>query len=193
MAITKMGGVLRYIKKYGAESLCLIKAKRLNLFIDMPDWIDYLKLECFNFSCGSRIHGNIISILAGIPAAVCALDSRTREMAEFFDIPIITSRDLRNQDLLEIYNHISYDKFNATFSKKYEAYAQFLKSHGIVKDINPNGMLIGSRIKKDRSRQDEIVSQKRDNFDQWGLNFLSHFPSVCYALDEIRERLVSLR
>ena len=159
----------------------------------MPDWIDYLKLECFNFSCGSRIHGNIISILAGIPAAVCALDSRTREMAEFFDIPIITSRDLRNQDLLEIYNHISYDKFNATFSKKYEAYAQFLKSHGIVKDINPNGMLIGSRIKKDRSRQDEIVSQKRDNFDQWGLNFLSHFPSVCYALDEIRERLVSLR
>lgn len=189
----KSGGVLKYIKKYGAESLNLIKTGRMNLFIDMPDWIDYLKLGGFNFSCGSRIHGNIISILAGVPAAVCALDSRTREMAEFFDIPIIKKTDMCNKDLFKIYEEISYEKFNETFSDKYEVYRQFLISHGIVKDINPNGVLLESRVKNDTSRQAVIEQQKKDSFDLWALNYLAECPSVCTLIDGSRRSLIKLR
>ena len=129
------------VKKYGYTCAKLIRENRLNLLIDMQDWMDYLLKNDFSFSCGSRIHGSIMPILSGTPAAICTLDARTREMAEFFDIPIISKDDLQNSDLYDIYESIDYSKFNASFAKKYEYYEQFLIEHGIVKSANKIPML----------------------------------------------------
>ena len=136
-----MGDDKSFIKKYGYLVAKLLRENRLNLFIDLQDWADYLKYKEFNFSCGSRIHGNIMSILMGIPAAVCPIDTRTREMAEFFDIPTVSERDLKKKDLYEIYLNTTYDLFNRSFADKYDAYERFLIERGIVKKANTNSLL----------------------------------------------------
>lgn len=118
--------VKEYIRTFGIKSAELINDNRLNLFIDMQDWMDYLVANSFNFSCGSRIHGNIMPILSGIPAAICPPDSRVQEMAEFYDIPMISEEDLKKKDLYDIYLDTSYKKFNQTFAQKYDGYEKFL-------------------------------------------------------------------
>jgi hypothetical protein len=58
---------------------------RVRLFLDPITWIS--TLGEYDFSFGTRIHGNITSLLGGTPSVVLCHDSRTRELSEYFDIP----------------------------------------------------------------------------------------------------------
>lgn len=131
----------QFVDKFGLLSADLILSNRLKLIIDMQDWKDYIINSGFNFSYGSRIHGNIMPILSGVPSNVCALDSRTREMAEFFNIPITGRKDVDNKSLYDIYMESDYDKFNKEFAGKFDYYEKFLIERGIVKSINSDCLL----------------------------------------------------
>lgn len=93
--------VKKMVKEFGLPAVELLVQNRINLFIDMAEWSRYIRKEEFDLSFGSRIHGNIMSILSGIPALIYAVDSRTREMAEFFDIPILLPENTKNIDIYE--------------------------------------------------------------------------------------------
>lgn len=82
----------------------------------------------FNFSYGSRIHGNIIAIQAGIPAFVKVIDSRTREIAEFYGIPnsLEYHFDEKKDSLYDLYKSISYKKFNESYSEKFDRFKDFI-------------------------------------------------------------------
>lgn len=67
----------------------LLGEDRIRLIPDMYNWSKFLQKSGFDYSFGSRIHGTIMAILSGIPATIVAIDSRTQEMAEFFDIPLV--------------------------------------------------------------------------------------------------------
>ena len=64
---------------------------RTRFYVDPWPWID--DLRDFDFSFGTRIHGTIAALLAGTPAVVLAHDSRTLELARYFDIPHRLMRD----------------------------------------------------------------------------------------------------
>lgn len=127
------------VKRYGCDTASLLLHDRIKLIPGMNDWREYLIREQFSMSYGSRIHGSIMPILAGIPAVLETRDARTREMAEFFEIPC-TAPDahLDYESLYELYQQISYDKFNAGFAARFDAYEAFLKKYGIVEHINEN-------------------------------------------------------
>lgn len=107
----------------------LFKSKRVRLYCDFMAWLHDMKTGGFNFSVGTRIHGNIVSLLAGIPAYIDAFDSRVKEMAEFFDIP---HGDINPEtlDLYELYQCANYYKFNATFKDKFDNFKRFLEDAG---------------------------------------------------------------
>lgn len=119
------------LKKYGLYGARLLLNKKIQLLIDMPDWMNYLKTEGFNFSFGTRIHGSIMPILSGIPALVIPPDTRVREMCEFFDIPTITNKEVKHNSLLDLYDRTDYSVFNSNFQKKLQYYIEFLKRIGI--------------------------------------------------------------
>lgn len=114
-----------------------ILSERVKMIPDMNDWWNYLRNDGFNFSYGSRIHGSIMPILAGVPAAMEPWDARTREMAEFFEIP---APDRKTESLYNLYLKTDYSVFNKNFAQKYDAYEQFLISHGIVERCNDDNM-----------------------------------------------------
>lgn len=129
------------VKLYGSFGIKMLQQNRVKLWIDLQDWADYLLSQEFSFSCGGRIHGNIMPILCGIPAAICPPDARVREMAEFYEIPMISESDLRKRDLYDIYADTDYSVFNKNISSKFDAYEAFLKERGIVRRVNDISML----------------------------------------------------
>ena len=63
----------------------LFQQRKVRFYVDPWPWIDDLREADFSF--GTRIHGNIAALLAGTPAYVFAHDSRTLELARYFEIP----------------------------------------------------------------------------------------------------------
>lgn len=121
---------------YAAE---LLAHDRIKLIPDMNNWRRYLMESRANFAFGSRIHGNIISLLSEIPATVVAIDTRTAEMADFFDIPYIMHQPghvYTREELETAYAQADYSAFNRNYQNKYSIYADFLISRGIVSKVN---------------------------------------------------------
>lgn len=124
------------IKVHGYTTAKWLFEGKIKMIPCMNEWYNYLLDSNFHFSFGSRIHGSIMPILAGIPALIEARDARTREMAEFFGIPYILNGARKKKTLYELYRDTDYIQFCKTYSKKYDAYESFLKKHNIVNQIN---------------------------------------------------------
>ena len=141
-------GILKYlIKSYGLSTVKLLLEDRIKLIPDMNMWREYLIQEGYTFSYGARIHGNIMSILAGIPALVECRDARTREMAEFFELPHINlDEGNRTTSLYNLYQNCNYEKFNKNFSMHFDNYQAFLRRCGIVEKINEKNLFFDSKV-----------------------------------------------
>ncbi len=116
----------------------LLGQGRVKLIPDANEWLHFIKDSGCNYSFGTKIHGSIMPILARIPSTVVEIDSRTREMAEFFHIPSVRFQDKKysKDDVYEAYTEADYSLFNKEFVKKYRVFEGFLKNHGIVKNVN---------------------------------------------------------
>ncbi|MDG6111043.1 polysaccharide pyruvyl transferase family protein [Lactococcus formosensis] len=111
----------------------VFKENRGRVFTDANQWINSMKT--FDFSIGTRIHGNIASILAGTPSLVIAIDTRTLELAEYFKIPYVMLSDLDKYPNLEsLYNKAIEDMplFYDNYSNILKDYHSFFKKNGII-------------------------------------------------------------
>lgn len=141
---------LRYLMSFyinnGPEAARLLGDNRVRLFFRMHNWREYIKGLGANYSFGTRIHGNIMAILSGVPATVVATDSRTREMAEFFHIPHIVckkSDKLSLETFAQCYRECDYTSFNNEYQYKFDTYEKFLADRKIVSNINIQNSFFG--------------------------------------------------
>jgi hypothetical protein len=129
----------------------LVAEKRTRFFVDAQPWLDHLAE--FEFSFGTRIHGNMAGLIAGVPSYVLAHDSRTLELARYFDIPHRTMReDDGVTDAADLYEEADYSAFNAGHSERFERFAGFLSSHGLSHVFQPG---------EDPTRFDRAVAATR--------------------------------
>lgn len=107
----------------------LIREDRVRFFLDPHTW--FATLADYDFSFGTRIHGNIAALIAGTPGLVLAHDSRTLELAEYHHIPWRRlARDIR-LDAAELYAEADWQPMNAAHSGNWERFAAFLSKHGL--------------------------------------------------------------
>ena len=135
----KNSNVLELIRKKTLCGVRLLVQNRVKLYYDVPLWLTSFREENINFSCGSRIHGNIAATLASIPAMVIYRDARTRELAEFFELPCSAVYDNR-KTLYEVYREADYTMFNKHFPDKFRAFEDFMTFHGISHDLNDRSL-----------------------------------------------------
>ncbi len=64
----------------------------VHAFLDTNQWRAWCSRMDFSF--GRRFHGNIISMQAGVPSLMVAVDDRMREMLNFSGLPKIDANDL---------------------------------------------------------------------------------------------------
>ena len=103
---------------------------RAPAFTNFKTWIDFLKDKDFAF--GSRIHGNIAPILAGVPAYVFASDMRVQELAEYHNIPYTPLNEIKEDtDLFAIYEKADFNGIHRGHRERFDRYVSFLKKIGI--------------------------------------------------------------
>ena len=67
----------------------MVQENRIRFFVNATSWIRFL--EQMDLNIGIKIHGTVAAILAGVPSYLLAIDSRTRELAEYHNIPYMNA------------------------------------------------------------------------------------------------------
>ena len=103
---------------------------RVRGFINVPSWFNFLKEGDLNF--GSRIHGNIAAVLAGIPAFIVAPDSRVLELADYHNIPHTTIDKLDNNiSIFELLSDVDFSRIMTGHAERFAAYQSFLEKNDL--------------------------------------------------------------
>lgn len=106
----------------------LFLENKVQFFVDPWPWIEALRTADFAF--GSRIHGNITALLAGTPSFVLAHDSRTLELARYFEIPHRHIKDVRpSVDASDLYAEADYGPLNRGHAARFATFTDYLSRH----------------------------------------------------------------
>lgn len=99
-------------------------------FFSASDWVSYCKN--FDFSLGSRFHGNVMSVLAGVRALFLTTDTRTAELTEFFGVPSLPVSQFDPQkSIQEYYEMADYGNFISSFHGKISNFCIFLAKNNL--------------------------------------------------------------
>ena len=100
-------------------------------FYHIEDWINGIKTNN-DFSMGTRFHGNIAAILAGVPTLMVNVDKRMMGMNDFFKIPSIDITEFDSDKPIEYYRKLAdYSEFNNNYSKAYDNFVDYCKKNGV--------------------------------------------------------------
>lgn len=110
---------------------------RVRFFIDPKTWMNHLR--DYDFVFGTRIHGNVMGVLSGVPSFVMAHDSRTLELAEFFQIPHKKMVDIPKEVVAsDLFNEANYGPMIDGHKDRFEGYLSFLNKNGLPHTYEEN-------------------------------------------------------
>jgi hypothetical protein len=101
----------------------------MKFFSDTRDWLPAVASS--GFVLGTRFHGCLIGLLAGVPSFVFLHDARTREMCELLDIPGKDVRDVGEIDIRALYDSLNLESLDAAYSRLYRNYIDFLDENDL--------------------------------------------------------------
>lgn len=148
LALMLWGEPTRYAAKRDlpeSAEHALYRTDRMRFFVDATTWIDTLRDR--DLVVGTRIHGTIAGLLAGVPSILIAHDSRTRELAEYHAIPYTKKSALRHVALERRYERADFDAFSAAHPRNLATFRAFLDRHGLAHTLGE------SRTRFDRERE----------------------------------------
>ncbi|MFE9623146.1 polysaccharide pyruvyl transferase family protein [Streptomyces sp. NPDC006527] len=103
---------------------------KVRVYVDPATWIG--DLRDYDYSFGSRIHGNIAALLAGTPATVLAFDSRTLELCRYFEIPHrLLSEVPPDLDPAELYEEADFGPLTGNHRERFDRFTAFLDKNGL--------------------------------------------------------------
>ncbi len=103
---------------------------KVRMFMDPWPWMEYL--AGFDFAFGTRIHGTITALISGTPGYLLAHDSRTLELARYFDIPHRLMRDVpADVDAAHLYEEADYTALNEGHKERFARISAFLARHDL--------------------------------------------------------------
>ncbi|MET9920322.1 polysaccharide pyruvyl transferase family protein [Streptomyces sp. NPDC006435] len=103
---------------------------KVRVYIDPTTWME--DLRGFDFSFGSRIHGNIAALLAGTPATVLCGDSRTLELCRYFEIPHrMLSKVPADLDPADLHAEADFGPLMRGHRERFDRFVNFLDKNGL--------------------------------------------------------------
>ncbi|MGQ0672769.1 MAG: polysaccharide pyruvyl transferase family protein [Hyphomicrobium sp.] len=90
-------------------------ARNARVYSFVPEWM--AGLRTFDYVVGTRIHGTMLGLQAGVPSVCLYVDSRTKELCETMGIPSANAKDFQNgitvsdvRSILDDWNSELYDR-----------------------------------------------------------------------------------
>lgn len=103
----------------------LYRENRVRGFASAKMWMDFLAEGDLSF--GTRIHGNIAGVLAGVPGYIVAPDSRVFELARYHNIPHTTIKELdASKSIFELLDGVDFSSVKKGHSERFNHYLDFL-------------------------------------------------------------------
>jgi hypothetical protein len=102
--------------------------KRVSVFFDPEQWTSFLK-QGFAFCVGTRLHGAIAALNAGVPALVTNGDMRAKEVTDFFKIPLRAGICGLNFEPQDLYEQCDINALNERYDTVFENYCAWLQLH----------------------------------------------------------------
>jgi len=103
-----------------------------HVFFSYGKWDKFLKESNFTFSFGSRFHGNVMAINAGIPALWITHDSRTQEFMDVFSLPHIKMEEMANIfNINQLIERCDYSKFYKKYPEMLKEYKKYLDENNL--------------------------------------------------------------
>lgn len=126
----------------------LFRENKVRVFLDPITWIE--ELRAYDFSFGTRIHGNIAALLAGTPATVLCHDSRTLELCRYFDIPYRMISEVPSDiDPAVLYEEADFGRLTNGHKERWDRFTGFLDRNGLdnVYDHGDGGAAFDARMR----------------------------------------------
>ena len=121
-------------------------------FSNVPSWLDFLKTRDFSF--GSRIHGNVAAVMAGIPAYIFAPDARILELARYHNIQHMPAKNITDEtDIFKVYEAADFTSVQKGHKERFYHYLDFLESNGLQH-------VFGTERTDCRTRFDELIESR---------------------------------
>lgn len=124
--------VTDYFNKFEPVSVITYFSNNSKYFTSFDEWSESLS-KC-RLSLGSRLHGNLVALLNGIPALTVVHDSRTLEMCALTGVPFINISEhdkLSSQDILRIASEMDFSIYIKNMQHLYSKMIGFLVDHGL--------------------------------------------------------------
>jgi hypothetical protein len=107
-------------------------------FFDVPSWRAYMA-EKFDFCVGTRFHGNMVALQAGVPALWVEHDMRTKELCEHLALPSIKHADLPGiASMQDLAAQCNYDAYWAGLPARMQEFLAYLQGNGVRDLLMPN-------------------------------------------------------
>ncbi|MDE5973666.1 MAG: polysaccharide pyruvyl transferase family protein, partial [Eubacterium sp.] len=123
---------------------------RARFFIDIPSILKFNKSIDFNY--GTRIHGAVGCILCGVPSLLFTLDARTRELADYHNVPSMPVSVIDDDtDVFDIYEKTDFSIVSKGHEERFWHFVDFLNNNGlphIYQDKNRKTVPFDERIKE---------------------------------------------
>lgn len=103
---------------------------RVKFFLHAKAWMDFL--SGMEFSVGSRMHGNIAAIQAGIPCLLIPHDMRMKELVDYHQLPHVMATEVdENWTLEQLIAHADFEKMYLCHAENFDRYISFLEQNEI--------------------------------------------------------------
>lgn len=117
----------------------LLQQGRVRYFTHYGLWNDFSR--GLDFMYGSRLHGGIMAINAGVPSYFISQDARLREVCEFYQLPWTTEGEVhaRGIDVRRFHEESDYGDACRIYPQRYRNYLDFLRRNGIEPSLDEQG------------------------------------------------------
>jgi hypothetical protein len=106
------------------------KEGKVKYFLNAYTWFEYMKSR--DLSIGTRLHGNIVATINGIPSITIVHDARMKELAEYHALPSIPGDEIQKfANLTELVNSVNFDEVQNTQVKRFEHYLEFIEKNDL--------------------------------------------------------------
>ncbi|MCG5500807.1 polysaccharide pyruvyl transferase family protein [Ectothiorhodospira lacustris] len=101
-------------------------------FYDVPSWLAHIRKK-YDFSFGTRFHGNVVALWSGIPALFIVHDMRTLELCEHFKLPYLMHTQVKSSmELRDLVEACDYSDFFKKFQMNFSEFVTYLSENDLL-------------------------------------------------------------
>ncbi len=104
--------------------------QRFQLFRETTSWYRF-NVDCVGFTFGTRFHGNMASLLSGVPALWVTHDSRTEEFTDYLKLPAIKKEDAAELSVDDLRLLVDYSAMYEALPELFSRFNHYLTVHGL--------------------------------------------------------------